>query len=149
LLICPFDDLYVINDVNTYAAFFMYDKQEFAKFVESSFYDLPDLSGEDPPRALIRGYHIREAAAIGADGMYDHPNNWYIHTIIPISPTGQLHPDCRVYHMANNYVNNPYTFSASVRFDEAICWGQTNFCHPGMALARKRQNLQAAANPAN
>lgn len=100
------NQLYCVNDKNPYCAFWIYNKQEFHRFVESKYYDI---------RNLPDGYEIRESSAIGLHGIQ---NIWYRGTIIPIIKD-QLHPSSRIYHLPNNYVCNDSNLFATIRFNQA------------------------------
>lgn len=95
---------YAVNNINPYCAFWIYDKEEFHKFISSKYYNI----GE------IHGYQTREASAFGLHGMN---TNWYTSTLIPITDR-RLHSGCRIYHIANNYVNRHHMF-ATIPFQEA------------------------------
>jgi len=97
---------YCINNKNPYCAFWIYNKKEFNKFVESHHYDIANISG----------YHIRESSAIGLHGTI---NNWYKNTVIPIKDN-KLIEDCRIYHLPNNYVSDNSNLWATVKFTEAL-----------------------------
>jgi hypothetical protein len=99
------DETYCVNNVNPYCAFWIYNKQEFNKFVKSKYYDINN----------IPNYHIREKSAIGLHG---NGTNWYKGTVIPLR-NNTLTPDCRIYHMPNNYVGGRKGF-ASIKFEEAL-----------------------------
>ena len=152
------DEVYAINNINTYTAFWIYNKEEFSDFIKSPYYDLVIPEGRKPTEArearearetMIRGYHIREAAAIGLHGIRDPLNQWYIHTLIPIV-SNQLHPDSRVYHIPNTYVKDPHCFFATIRFDEAIAFNSEQVCNPQYVYNRKISRLQIAVpNPSN
>ena len=119
------DDLFVINDKNPYCAFWIYNKHEFNKFINSDLYNIQN----------IKGYLFREASAIGLHGL---ETDWYKHTIIPvITPYGientegdkntgtnnikyQLHPSCRIYHLPNNYVSDNSNTFATIKFVDSI-----------------------------
>lgn len=88
------DVSYVLNDKNPYCAFWIYDQKEFLRFVHSPYYDIGN----------IRGYGIRESSAIGLHGL---ETPWYKGTVIPLIH-GNVHPDSRVYHLPNNYVDNEH-----------------------------------------
>jgi hypothetical protein len=98
--------LYCVNNKNPYCAFWIYNKKEFNKFVESSYYDINN----------IIGYDIREKSAIGLHGIN---TNWYKGTIIPIIDN-KLHDDCRIYHLPNNYVNDTNSIFATIKFNDCI-----------------------------
>ena len=94
-----------LNNKNPYCAFWIYNKAEFKRFVLSPYYDIQN----------IPEYPIREKSAIGLHG---NLNYWYKGTVIPIIGQG-LNPDCRIYHMPNNYVVDSSPF-ATIRFEDAI-----------------------------
>lgn len=86
---------YILNDENPYCAFWIYDKETFGKWVDSSLYDIKN----------IVGYEIRESSAIGLHGLH---TNWYNATVLPCDENSitRIHPDCRIYHMPNNYIGS-------------------------------------------
>jgi hypothetical protein len=100
---------YCVNNKNPYCAFWIYNKNEFNKFVNSNYYDIRN----------ILNYDIREQSAIGLHGS---GTNWYKNTLIPIN-NNKLIEDCKIYHMPNNYVLNKNTPFATIKFDEAIQFG--------------------------
>jgi hypothetical protein len=97
---------YSLNRNNTYCAFWIYNKAEFNRFVDSKYYD--DTN--------IVGYGIRERIGIGLHGIR---TNWYKGTLIPIE-NNMLHQHCKIYHIANNYVNDDNSIFATVKFNQAI-----------------------------
>ena len=99
------DNTYCINNKNPYCAFWIYNKNEFNRFVNSKYYDINNI-----PR-----YDTREKSAIGLHG---DDTIWYKNTIIPIMDN-KLIEDCKIYHMPNNYVMNHNMF-ATIKFNEAI-----------------------------
>ena len=100
------DTKYCVNDKNPYCAFWIYNKNEFTRFVNSPFYRM-DMTSK---------YEIREQSAIG---LHDKDMKWYKNTVIPII-RDKLCEDCKIYHMPNNYVTDKTTRFATVKFDEAI-----------------------------
>ena len=97
---------YCINNKNPYCAFWIYNKKEFNRFVDSKYYNINN----------IPGYETREKSAIGLHG---NTNYWYRNTVIPLS-NKKLHEDCRIYHLPNNYVaGNPNGF-ATIKFNDAV-----------------------------
>ena len=99
------DEKYVINAF-PYCAFWIYNKDEFNKYVESKFYDLNTIASK---------FYIREKSAIG---LHSPEWGWYKSTIIPILDK-KLINDCRIYHLPNNYVNIKSVF-ASIPFENSI-----------------------------
>jgi len=81
------NELFIINDKNPYCAFWIYDKIEFGKYVNSDNYNVCDW--------------YRECVAFG---LHRPGMNWYKATIIPLQ-NNKLSDNCRVYHMPNNYVH--------------------------------------------
>jgi hypothetical protein len=97
---------YCVNNKNPYCAFWIYNKNEFDKFINSKYYDINN----------IPIYDIREKSAIGLHG---NGTKWYKNTLIPII-NNKLIEDCKIYHMPNNYVVNNGTRFATIKFNEAI-----------------------------
>jgi hypothetical protein len=97
---------YCVNNKQPYCAFWIYNKNEFNKFVNSKYYDCNNITG----------FNIREQSAIGLHGL---STPWYKNTLIPIV-NNKLIDDCRIYHMPNNYVLDNCTNFATIKFDEAI-----------------------------
>jgi hypothetical protein len=100
---------YCLNNINPYCAFWIYNKSEFTKFVESPYYHIEN----------IHGYDERAASAIGLHGT---STPWYKGTVIPLKEN-KLIGDCRLYHMPNNYVNRRdgyFEFARLCKFTEAI-----------------------------
>ena len=97
---------YCINNKNPYCAFWIYNKNEFNRFVDSKYYNINN----------INDYFIREKSAIGLHG---NSNYWYKGTLIPII-NDKLIEDCKIYHMPNNYVMDKSSGFATLKFNEAI-----------------------------
>ena len=93
---------YALNNDNPYCAFWIYTKEDFNKFVDSKYWDIKNVCG----------YQIRESSAIGLHGL---STKWYQGTIIPIL-NNKLHPDSRIYHLPNNYINDGHF--GSIKFEE-------------------------------
>jgi hypothetical protein len=85
------DILFTNNNKNPYCGFWIYDKKEFNRFVNSHYFDI----------ANIEAYKIREKSAVGLHGIH---SCWYDTTIIPVI-NEQPHESCKIYHLANNYLN--------------------------------------------
>ena len=97
---------YAINNINPYCAFWIYNKDEFNRFVNSHYYSIPSIDG----------YYIRESSAIGLHGL---STPWYKATLIPMD-NNKLINSCKIYHMSNNFVNKgPNTFG-SIEFNDCI-----------------------------
>jgi hypothetical protein len=101
------NDKYCVNNVQPYCAFWIYNKNEFHKFLNTEYYYVESY-----------GYPIRESSAIGLHGLF---TPYYKGTLIPII-NDLLHPDCRVYHMPNNYANieNEPNGFARIKFRDAF-----------------------------
>lgn len=96
---------YCVNNKNPYCAFWIYNKKEFNKFVNSPYYN---------PQNII-GYGVREQSAIGLHGAW---TGWYKNTVIPMV-RDKLVSDCKIYHMPNNYVSDKNTLFATVKFSSS------------------------------
>lgn len=103
------DKPYCINNKNPYCAFWIYNKNEFNKFVNSKYYNINN----------IPGYSTREKSAIGLHGLN---LDWYKNTLIPIIDK-KLIEECKIYHMPNNYVADKSSKCATIKFNEAIDYG--------------------------
>jgi hypothetical protein len=102
---------YVINDKNNYCAFWIYDKSEFNKFINSIFYDIDDTyNGVYLDLKNRYGFYPREACAIG---LHAKEMSWYKTTLIPIL-NNELHSSCKIYHLPNNYPKNNYLFTNAI-----------------------------------
>jgi len=103
---------YVLNDVNPYCAFWIYNKKEFNIFTNSKYYDISNIK--------VGGcYGMRYAKEASAFGLHSLETPWYSGTVIPFVEMG-LDPQCKIYHMANNYVSNSGTNFAKTKFTEAV-----------------------------
>jgi len=98
-------DGYCVNNNKPYCAFWIYNKNEFGKFVDSKYYDINNITG----------YDVRERSAIGLHGLW---TDWYKSTLIPIVDN-KLIESCKIYHMSNNYASDKNT-PAKLKFYEAI-----------------------------
>jgi hypothetical protein len=98
---------YCLNDKNPYCAFWIYNKKEFSRFVDSKYYDIT---------SFMDSYDMRAASAIGMHGIQ---NYCYKGTLIPIV-NNKLIDDCKIYHMPNNYVTNKDTPFATIKFNDAF-----------------------------
>ena len=101
---------YVINNVNTFVASWIYDKNEFNVFLGSPYYN---------GNGNIPNYDVQAAAGVGlhGDGM-----TRYKKTIIPFdAETKQLHPGCRLYHIDNVYLyKHDECQSSTILFKDAL-----------------------------
>jgi hypothetical protein len=94
---------FLFNDINPYYGFWIYDRSELTKFVESKYWQPDPLvyDGKDI-------YGTREISAIGWHGLN---MTRYKGTVLPLQETGAglhvVHPDCQVHHLPNNYIGHP------------------------------------------
>ena len=95
--ICRIDnDTYLINDNNPYCGFWIYDKNELKKFIETKEWQFK-----------FKEYFTREKSAIGWHG--DQMNH-YKKTLIPLITEGsnwQTPKGASVHHIPNNYIGHP------------------------------------------
>lgn len=132
------ENKYIVNDINPYCAFWIYDKKEFNRWIESDLYDLKRVHGYEAlvsrklekiglnkyPRLryLIYSYKNKrpdsamEASAIGINGLRI---NWYTNTLIPFKD-GYLDKDCKVFHLSNYYANEEDTAMGSIKFKDIL-----------------------------
>jgi hypothetical protein len=130
--VCTIDGKpYVINDLNTYTAFWMYDKKEFNRFVESKWWD---------PKS-IKGYDLLANVAIGLHFIRDPEFKWYKDTVIPLNSQLKLVDECKTYHLPNKYVKEKFCFFSTVRFDEILPLSQEQVLNPNFAIQRKHSRL--------
>ena len=89
--------LFLLNDINPYCGFWIYDKNELKKFINSREW-----------RFKIDKYETREKSAIGWNSK---KMKRYKGTIIPLKrikeKTYTIDDACTVHHYSNNYINNP------------------------------------------
>ncbi len=86
---------FIVNDVNPYCGFWIYDRAELLQFVKSKEWNFK-----------FKGLAIREKSAIGWHGSM---MKRYINTIIPISSENDkklLANECLVHHLPNNYIGH-------------------------------------------
>ena len=100
------ESIYCVNNKNPYCAFWIYNKNEFNKFLNSEYYNINNIAG----------YFTREKSAIGLHGL---ETPWYKNTLIPMI-NNKLIEACKIYHMPNNYACNGDTSFAKIKFDEAV-----------------------------
>jgi len=109
---------YVVNNVCSYYAMWIYNKGEFNKFTRSKYYngilnnanELIDV--KKYPKKKVVGRSIREKSARGFQYCYKN-------TIIPVK-NNKLVKECRIYHLPNNYVNCNRGPFAVIKFNDAI-----------------------------
>jgi len=100
------DKKYCVNNKNPYCAFWIYNKSEFSRFINSNFYNVSN----------IPVYDERAACAIGLHGI---SNYWYNGTVIPIIDN-KLTDECKIYHMTNNYVACATMNFSTIKFEDAL-----------------------------
>ena len=99
--------MYVQNETNPYTGFWIYDKEEFGRFIDSKYWDIKNIAG----------YSLRASSAIGLHGV---ETPWYKGTIIPVVSNNQIHSDCKVYHLPNNYALDKNSYFATMRSSDAV-----------------------------
>lgn len=104
------NQMYCVNNINSYCAFWIYNRQEFNRFVDSKYYDINNII------YYASWEFIREKSAFGLHGL---STDWYINTLIPITDK-KLIEDCKIYHLGNNYVNDDSNDYATIKFSEAL-----------------------------
>lgn len=89
--------IFLVNDVNPYYGFWIYDKNELKEFVKTNEWKFD-----------FKGYDIREKSAIGWHGV---DMGRYKATIIPLEKISedllQTVSGCTVHHLPNNYIDQP------------------------------------------
>jgi SAM-dependent methyltransferase len=101
---------YYVNNVNPYCAFWIYDKQEFNKFVSSKYWDAKN----------VPNYQTREKSGIGLHGF---GTTWYKATVIPVQKM-QLTDSCKIVHLTNNYAKRHPIFGI-LKFKDALDIGSS------------------------
>ena len=96
---------FLINDINPYCAFWIYDKKEFNNFVKNKYWSLFNWYNEKTP------YGAREMSAIGWHGVN---MNRYKETVVPILKKSEMKDFSCITHLANNYAqtNNIHGFGS-------------------------------------
>jgi len=103
---------YYVNNVNPYCAFWIYDKQEFNKFVSSKYWDVKN----------VPYYETREKSGIGLHGF---EMTWYKATVIPVQQA-QLTDSCKIVHLSNNYAKRHPIFGI-LKFKDAGATLETSY----------------------
>ena len=105
--------LYLVNDVQPYCAFWIYDKNEMKLWMNEEYWD--------PAKTCCHSaIHILEKSSSGKIWDQGYP------TIIPITQSATPHPNCIVYHQGEKFVKfvetaNPMTpWFSTIKFKEAI-----------------------------
>jgi hypothetical protein len=100
-------ETFALNSKNPYCAFWIYNKDEFHKFVNSKYYDINNVSG----------YDMRAASAVGLHGL---ETEWYKGTLIPLVEGNKLAKECKIYHLSNRFVIDASSPFATIRFEDAV-----------------------------
>ena len=99
-------DKYIVNDVNNYCAFWIYDQKEFNNFVQTKYWKF-NWKGKN----LYAFYGIREMSAIGWHGKN---MDRYSSTVLPLKDK-RIDGGAYIMHMANNYAcTNHYLCFGSI-----------------------------------
>ena len=103
---------FIVNNKFPFCCFWIYDKKEFTKWTQSSFYD----------PANIKGYGVTEQSAVGLHGLC---TGWYRTTVLPLNNNFCLLPECKIYDMSQqclkrredkNFPNGKIKFSECVQY---------------------------------
>ena len=98
----PKKEYAVVNTVQEYCAFWIYDRNEMKRWILSDYWDpskVNKIHSVRPWRNLSKN-HIRERSSVGMT--YDG----YRGTIIPLI-NGKVHPNCVVYHQGERFTSDP------------------------------------------
>ena len=105
--------LYLVNDVQPYCAFWIYDKNEMKLWMNEEYWD--------PAKTCCHSaIHILEKSSSGKIWDQGYP------TIIPITQAATPHPNCIVYHQGEKFVkfvetaNRMTSWFSTIKFKEAI-----------------------------
>ncbi len=85
---------YIINDVNPYCAFWIYDKNELNNFIKTKYWNLNNWTDN-------KYYGSREMVAIGWHGLN---MNRYKNTILPLK-NNKIVDETKIIHLTKNYSN--------------------------------------------
>ena len=102
--------VFAVNDVNSYCAFWIYDKKEFIKFTQSKFWNFR-WKGKN----MHAFYGVREMSAIGWHGKN---MSRYNYTLIPMTKN-KLNSGSYILHLTNNHAlsNHPVGFGSLKKSD--------------------------------
>lgn len=87
------DKKFVINDINTYCAFWIYDNDEFNKFIRSNVWKF---------KWKTRFQHYGDIRAMSAIGWHGRFMGHYKNTLIPLK-NRRLDTNSIIYHLENKY----------------------------------------------
>jgi hypothetical protein len=91
--------LFLLNDINVYCGFWIYDKKELKEFTKTEEWSFKFKK--------YKKYKVREKSAIGWHGVN---MKRYQGTVIPLqllqNNTYVIHNDCKVHHFPNNYIGH-------------------------------------------
>jgi hypothetical protein len=114
------DKKFLINKFS-YCAFWVYDKKEMLKFINSSWFHLDYVKAHYSWQMQTVG--IREVSAWGLH--LKHPYypvaiNHYKDTVFLLDDKEQLHDGCRIYHIDEVYHHNPNGTFLLAKFKDCI-----------------------------
>ena len=101
---------YCVNDKNAYCACWIYNKEEFGRFVDSKYFNIENVDYDGDTRASC------------AAGLHGKNLGWYKQTIIPMNH-GKPIDGCKIFHLSNNYVDDDHSGInkfATIKFDDCI-----------------------------
>jgi hypothetical protein len=98
---------FILNNVQTYCASWIYDKSEFIRWINSSYWNIENIKSLEQDL-------IREVSAIGFS------NEGYKGTIIPIENFNKLNKNCIVHHLDNKYIKDITTSFGKLNFNNSL-----------------------------
>ena len=120
---------YIVNDVNPYCAFWIYNKSEFNKFIKTNIWKF-----NWKKKSAFAFYNIQEMSAIGWHGLNMEK---YLASIIPINSklpsTGSL-----IHHLSNIHVKKK-VLSYKVRIKNITLKKLKKYKHPSKVNRIKKQ----------
>ena len=128
---------YIVNDVNPYCAFWIYNKFEFNKFIKSNIWKF-----KWKKKSAFAFYNIQEMSAVGWHGLNMER---YLATIIPIK-SGLPSNGSMVHHMSNVHVKKN-VLSYKVKINDLILKTLEKYEHPSSINRMKKKIKYILLNP--
>ena len=98
---------FVLNNVQAYCASWIYDKSEFIRWINSSYWNIENIKS-------LGQQFIREVSAIGFS------NEGYKGTIIPLENFNKLDKNCIVHHLDNKFIKDMTTPFGKLNFNNSV-----------------------------